>query len=80
MKKKQQIRRDKPRKRECLPQYIVNHRHRRASWLDVSRVITEIKQRVLSEKDPLKRQIWAEVGVQLNGMFLRIESYKHFNI
>ena len=35
-------------------------------------VISEIKARMLAEPDEYKRQCWAEVGIEMNRIFMRL--------
>jgi len=51
----------------------VYKRYRSHSRLNVGRVLDFIKGQIRLESDPFKKQAWAEVGIVINGEFLKME-------
>lgn len=57
-----------------LAEYLIKYkRHRKATRVDISHVLTAIKKRIRREQSPVKKQMWAEIGLELNGLFLALE-------
>lgn len=53
--------------------FVPNHKRRRwATKADIGEVLTFIKRKIGRERDDFKKQAWAEVGLELNKMFLHL--------
>lgn len=51
---------------------VMYKRRQTADKLDLSKIIGFVKSEMAKEKDVVKKQAWAEVGIKLNGYFLQL--------